>query len=302
MEITSALFMFIFFSIVASTFAIFFGKRIEKVLENKNRLVEQKTLELKKLNRELFQRVEEEVKKSREQEELLIQKSRFIAIGEMISNIAHQWRQPLCELSAIMMTLKFKYNLGKLDGNTMNEKSKEAEHLLEYMSKTIDDFRGFFMPSRERKVFYVREAVDSVINIIGTTIKNKKISLYVELSRGEMILGHRNEFEQALLNIITNAKNILVIKKIKEPKIEIKLTTKGKYTYLTIGDNAGGVATKPIDKIFQPYFTTREDSGGTGIGLYMSKLIIEKSMGGILMVKNNEDGALFTIRLKRVQN
>jgi len=156
------------------------------------------------------------------------------------------------------------------------------------------------MPSRERKVFYVKEAIDSVINIIGSTIKNKEISLHVELSKDEMILGHRNEFEQALLNIITNAKNILVINKKEEPKIEIKLTTKGRYTYLAISDNAGGITAKPIEKIFQPYFTTREDSGGTGIGLYMSKLIMEKSMGGILSVKNNKAGALFTIRLKRV--
>jgi len=300
MEITSAVFIFIFFSIVASAFAVFFGKQIEKVLKNKNIQVKQKRKELKKLNKELAKRVKNEVQKSREQEQLLIQKSKFIALGEMISNIAHQWRQPLSELSAIMMTLKFKHNLGKLDANSMSEKSKDAEHLLEYMSKTIDDFREFFMPSREKKEFFVKEAVDSVMNIIGTSVQETNISLHVEIPKDEKIFGHKNEFEQVLLNLITNAKNILISKKVLHPKIDISLMSDETYTYLSISDNAGGIEANPIDKIFQPYFTTREDSGGTGIGLYMSKLIIEKSMGGILMAKNCKNGAKFTIRLKRV--
>ena len=300
MEITSAVFLFIFFSIVASSFAIFFGKQIEKVLKNKNDQVQQKTDELQQLNRELSQRVKTEVQKSREQEQLLIEKSKFIALGEMISNIAHQWRQPLSELSAIMMTIKIKHHIGKLDDLTMKKKNKDAEHLLEYMSKTIDDFREFFMPSREKKEFFVKEAIDSVMNIIGTTVKNKNISLHIEIPKDEKIYGHKNEFEQVILNIITNAKNILVSKNIINPKININLTSDDTFTYLSIIDNAGGFEIEPIDKIFQPYFTTREDSGGTGIGLYMSKLIIEKSMGGILMAKNYDSGAKFTIRLKRV--
>ncbi len=300
MEITSAVFIFIFFSIVASSFAVFFGKRIEKVLKTKNIQVKQKRKELKKLNKELSKRVKNEVQKSREQEQLLIQKSKFIAIGEMISNIAHQWRQPLSELSAIMMTLKFKHNLNKLDDDTMAEKSKDAEHLLEYMSTTIDDFRGFFMPSREKKEFFVEEAIDSVMNIIGTSIKDKNIALHVEVQKDEKIYGHKNEFEQVLLNLITNAKNALLGSKNTSPKISINLTSDKTFTYLSIKDNAGGIEAKPIDKIFQPYFTTREDKGGTGIGLYMSKLIIEKSMGGILIAENCDKGANFTIRLKRV--
>ena len=300
MEITSAVFLFLLFSVIASSFAVFFGKQIEIVLKNKNIQVNQKKEELKKLNRELARRVKDEVQKGREQEQLLIQKSKFIALGEMISNIAHQWRQPLSELSAIMMTLKFRYNFGKLDSDTMSKKSNEAEHLLEYMSKTIDDFREFFMPSREKKEFFVNEAIASVMNIIGTTIKNENISLHVKVPKGTRIYGHKNEFEQVLLNIITNAKNILVTKQIDNPKIEIALTNDREFTYLSISDNAGGIDTEPIETVFQPYFTTREDVGGTGIGLYMSKLIIEKSMGGVLMVQNCNGGAKFTIRLKRV--
>jgi len=300
MEITSAIFLFLLFSVIASFFAIYFGKQIEIVLKNKNIQVNQKKEELKKLNRELAQRVQNAVQKSREQEQLLIQKSKFIALGEMISNIAHQWRQPLSELSAIMMTLKLRYDFGKLDSDTMSKKSNEAENLLEYMSKTIDDFRDFFMPSREKKKFFVKEAVDVIMSIVETSAKEKNISLHVNISEYEKIYGHKNEFEQVLLNIITNAKNALMSKQIINPKIDISLRVDEQFSYLFIGDNAGGIEVEPIDKIFEPYFTTREDSGGTGIGLYMSKLIIEKNMGGILMVKNDNDGAIFTIRLKRV--
>lgn len=299
-EITSAILIFLFFSLVANAFAIFLGKQIEKFLNTYNSQVEQKTAELKNLNKTLTKRVLEEVRNSKDQEQLLIQKSKFIALGEMISHIAHQWRQPLSELSAIMMTIKFKYNLGKLDSNSMQNKAQEAEHILEYMSKTIDDFREFFMPSREKKEFFAQEAVDAVMNIIGTTAKQKNISLHVNIAKDEKIFGHKNEFEQVLLNLITNAKHILVSKQINKPTIVIDLISDKIYTYLSIRDNAGGIEAKPIEKIFEPYFTTKEDSGGTGIGLYMSKLIIEKNMGGLLIASNDDKGAKFTIRLKKV--
>jgi len=300
MDIASAIFIFIFFSFIANSFALFFGKKIEKVLKNKNIQVKQKRKELKKLNKDLSKRVKEEVQKTKEQEQLLIQKSKFIALGEMISNIAHQWRQPLSELSAIMMTLKFRHDLNKLDSTVMSNKSKEAENILEYMSKTIDDFREFFMPKKEKKEFFIKEAMDSVINIMGVSAKEKNIITNINIDKNEKIYGHKNEFKQVLLNIITNAKHILVSEHIKNPSICISLKIDETYTYLTIKDNAGGIKVNPIEKIFEPYFTTKEDSGGTGIGLYMSKLIIEKSMGGILIAKNKKEGASFTIRLKRV--
>lgn len=298
-EITSAILVFLFFSLIANAFAIFLGKQIEKFLQTYNAQVKQNKKELEDFNTTLENRIYEEVQKNKEQEQLLIQKSKLIALGEMINNIAHQWRQPLSELSAIMMTLKFKYNLGKLDSTAMNQKSKEAENILEYMSKTIDDFRDFFMPSKEKKEFFVKEAIDSVLNIIGTTAQEENIQIHKIISKDAKILGHKNAFEQVLLNIITNAKHILVSEHIKNPQINIILKTDERYTYLCISDNAGGIKVTPIEKIFEPYFTTKEDTGGTGIGLYMSKIIIEKTMSGILIVKNEKDGACFTIKLKR---
>ncbi|WP_024955307.1 cache domain-containing protein [Sulfurospirillum arcachonense] len=299
-EVTSAIIIFLFFSLIANAFAIFLGKQIEKFLNSYIAQVKQKTEELQELNKDLENRIHVEVQKSREQEQLLIQKSKFIALGEMISNIAHQWRQPLSKLSAIMMTIKFKHNLGKLDKNSMQEKSQEAEDIVEYMSKTIDDFREFFMPKREKKEFYAKEAVDAVINIIGVTAREKNITIDINISKNEKIYGHKNEFEQVILNIITNAKHILISEKIQNPKISINLKSDTTYSYLCIEDNAGGITVEPIEKIFEPYFTTKEDTGGTGIGLYMSKLIIEKSMGGVLVAENKNYGACFTIRWKRV--
>lgn len=299
LEVTTAIILFLFFSLLANAFAVFLGKQIEKFLNDYNAEVKAKTDELQELNKTLENRVREQVQKSREQEQLLIQKSKFIALGEMISNIAHQWRQPLSELSAILMTIKFRYNMGKLDDKTMDKKHQEAETLLEYMSKTIDDFRDFFLPKKEKKVFFVKDALDAVINIIGSSAKDKNIELKMEVPSDEMVYGHKSEYEQVLLNIITNAKQILGNKEIQEPKLHIFLERDESFSYLHVKDNGKGIQTEPIEKIFEPYFTTKESSGGTGIGLYMSKLIIEKSMGGVLVAKNHKDGAEFIIRLKR---
>lgn len=299
-EITSAIIIFLFFSLIANAFAIFLGKRIEIYLKEYNKKIKQKTDELEILNKTLEQRVHEQVINAREQEQMLIQKSKFIALGEMISNIAHQWRQPLSELSSIMMTIKLRYTMGKLDENLMQEKTIQAEHILNYMSKTIDDFRNFFMPKKEKKEFYISDAINAVMNIIGSSAKSRAISINIDIQNNEKIVGFKNEFEQALLNIITNAKQILKQNPdILGPYITITLKSENDFILLSIEDNGGGIKVTPIDKIFEPYVTTKEDSGGTGIGLYMTKLIIEKSMGGILHVENTKKGAKFEIRLKK---
>lgn len=299
LEITSAIIIFLLFSLVANAFAIFLGKNIEVFLKTYNDEVQRKTHELEEFNRTLENRVKEEVQKAREQEQLLIQKSKFIALGEMISNIAHQWRQPLSELSALMMTLKLRYNLGKLDKETIEQKSKEVEGILEYMSKTIDDFREFFMPKKEKKEFAIKSAINAIINIIGANTKLRHINIELHVEENEKIFGYKNEFEQAILNILTNAKQILFSNDVPDGFIKIELKKDTLYTYLSIEDNGGGIMVEPKEKIFEPYVTTKEESGGTGIGLYMSKIIIEKSMGGMLSVENTSLGAKFTIRLKR---
>ena len=299
LEITSAMIIFLLFAFIANSFAVMLGKRIERFLHNYHRQLQQKTLELETLNRTLESRVIEEIKKSREQEQLLIQKSKFIALGEMISNIAHQWRQPLSQLSALLMTLKLKYNMDKLDKTAMEIKCVEAENIVEYMSHTIDDFRNFFMPNKDKKAFSIQNSIDDVMRIIGMSIANQDISIEIDIPHDETIIGYKNEYEQVILNLLSNAKDAIVLSRINGGKIRIALERDGNIVRLIIQDNGGGIKIEPIERIFEPYVSSKEQNEGTGIGLYMAKLIIEKSMKGKLDVRNENGGAIFTIEVER---
>ncbi len=300
LDITSSILIFLLFSLVANIFAIVLGKQIDKFFKEYNTKILNKTDELEMLNKTLENRVAQEVQKRAEQERLLIEKSKFIALGEMISNIAHQWRQPLSQLSAIIMNIKFRYTLGKLDDETMIEKSKEAEKLLDYMSETIEDFRNFFKPEKEKKEFALKESIDNVLGIIGKTIKNQNIELKLNIDEEIIVFGYKNELEQVLLNILSNAKDVLLKNRRKNPHINITAKKEKSRFRICIDDNGGGISIKPIEKIFEPYVSTKGDANGTGIGLYMSKIIIEKNMGGKLKAHNNKFGAKFTITLGHI--
>jgi two-component system, NtrC family, C4-dicarboxylate transport sensor histidine kinase DctB len=226
---------------------------------------------------------------------LQFQKSKFIALGEMISNIAHQWRQPLSELSSILMYIKFKYSIKALDEKTMEQKLQEADKVIEFMSQTIDDFRNFFMPKKEKEQFSLHRVVDIVINIISSTLSNYNIKLEINVDEKIVLNTYINEYEQVLLNILNNAKDVLIEKNVKNPFIKIEAYEEDDYVVLTIEDNGGGVLVEPKGKIFEPYFTTKEHSNGTGIGLYMSKIIVDKNMKGKLRVRNTNYGAKFAI-------
>ncbi|AFL67827.1 ATP-binding protein [Sulfurospirillum barnesii] len=299
LEITSAIIIFLLFALVANTFALMLGKQIERFLNNYHTQVKQKKVELEALNRTLESRVREEIQKSREHEQLLIQKAKFIALGEMISNIAHQWRQPLSELSALLMTLKLKYAMHKLDQKGMETKCAEAENIVEYMSHTIDDFRNFFMPNKDPKLFSIKESVEEVLRIIGVSITNQSIKIDVDIQEDASILGYKNEYEQVILNLLSNAKDAIISSGTPDGKITIRLENKPMSILLIIQDNGGGITIEPIEKIFEPYISTKEQNEGTGIGLYMAKLIIEKSMKGKLEARNENGGAIFTVELER---
>ena len=297
LEATSAIIIFLIFTLVANSFAVMLGKRIERFLNSYNAQVKQKTEELEMLNKTLESRVREEIQKSREQEQLLIQKSKFIALGEMISNIAHQWRQPLSQLSALLMTLKLKHRMDKLDKPSMELKCSEAENIVEYMSHTIDDFRNFFMPNKDKKEFSIKESIEEVLRIVGKSITNQNIQIEVDIPHDRKIIGYKSEYEQVVLNLLSNAKDAIIASKQEYGKIIVKLTLIGKYARLSIQDNGGGITIRPLEKIFEPYVTTKEQNEGTGIGLYMGKLIIEKSVKGKLEAQNKKDGAIFTIEV-----
>ncbi|NQY22231.1 MAG: PAS domain-containing sensor histidine kinase, partial [Campylobacteraceae bacterium] len=227
------------------------------------------------------------------QEKILIQKSKMAAMGEMIGNIAHQWRQPLSQVSGLFFDIESAYDYKELDKKYLHNRVEEANNLIEYMSKTIDDFRNFFNPNSKKELFSMINSVNNSINIVKSTLDFHNIKISFVYDRDVDISGYKNEYSQAILNIITNAKDILIERSIKNPEITITLLENDN---LQIEDNAGGVDEKIIDKIFDPYFTTKFEYG-TGIGLYMTKLIIENKMNGLINIKNSYKGAVFTIKI-----
>lgn len=295
-QVVQNILLFLLFLSFAIVISVLVSQKIDDVLKTYQRKVQSKSNALKELNETLEKRVKEEIEKNREHEQLLVQKSRFIALGEMISNIAHQWRQPLSEISSILMNIKFMYDMGKLDDKIMTQKSKEADVVLEYMSHTIDDFRNFFMPKKEKEEFSLKTAIESVMTIVSSALSNHNIDIKIEIEEDLKVNTYLNEFQQAVLNIVSNAKDVLIEKNIEEPWIKIytKKDRAGK-TLICIEDNGGGIKVNPKNKIFEPYFTTKKDSDGTGIGLYMSKIIIDKNINWKLRVREGQFGARFEI-------
>ena len=298
-QVAQNIILFLMFLSLAILISIVISQKIDLILKDYENKVRRNAKELEELNQSLEEKVKEEIEKNREKEQLLVQKSKFIALGEMISNIAHQWRQPLSELSSILMFIKFKYSINALDDHTMQTKSKEADKVLEYMSHTIDDFRNFFMPKKEKEEFYLLKSVEIVMNIISSALANYNIKISISIDENIKITTYLNEYKQVLLNIINNAKDVLIEKNIENPLIKIHAFEDSNYIVLYIEDNGGGILVEPKGKIFEPYFTTKEDSNGTGIGLYMSKIIVEKNMKGKLKVKNIKNGAQFAIYIPK---
>ena len=227
------------------------------------------------------------------QEKLLIQKSKMAAMGEMIGNIAHQWRQPLSQVSGLFVDIESAYMYKELNKEYLQNRVNEANDLIEYMSKTIDDFRNFFNPNAKKELFSLKDSMRDTAKIIQSTLDYHHISLQINLCDDIELYAYRNEYSQAILNIISNAKDILIEKKIKDPIIKIYLENKN---VLCIEDNAGGIDESIIKKIFDPYFTTKFEYG-TGIGLYMTQLIIENKMNGSITAENTNKGALFKIKV-----
>jgi len=254
--------------------------------------------ELFGLNRNLEARVSEEMEKREAQEKFLLQQSRLAMMGEMISMIAHQWRQPLNALGLIIQEIKDARQYGELDDAYLDEVTVSAMKVMKRMSATIDDFRNFFSPEKTKASFPVSEAIRDSLEMIGPTLKNDRIELKPEIRQDVEVVGFRNEFTQVLLNLIGNAGD--AIKKSGSVRrmitVVLEETEEGKARVI-ISDTGGGISEENLPRIFDPYFTTKHHAEGTGLGLYMSKMIIEKNMGGTLSVDGGKEGAVFTVEL-----
>ncbi len=250
----------------------------------------------------LAQKIEKKFKNYRlrvaKSQQLLIQKSKMASMGEMIGNIAHQWRQPLTQLSGLFFDIESAFDYGELDKKYMSKRTDEANDLIEYMSKTIDDFKEFFSPVTKMEHFSIYENIHRALKIIDSSFKFYNINVDINVDKSLKINGYANEFAQVILNILSNSKDIAIQRKIKEPRIYIYSEVKDKNIFLYIKDNCGGIDEKIIDKIFEPYFTTKYNYG-TGIGLYMSKIIIENKMDGKIKATSDGKNAIFTITFKK---
>ena len=247
----------------------------------------------------LEHQIQDEIAKRIEQEQILIQQSKLASMGEMIGNIAHQWRQPLAEISAIHMNMKVTYDFDKFNKEYLKAKIKEANHLTNYMSQTISDFQNFFKPQKEKEEFSIQKACSDANFILQSSLKYHGINLECELVEDSIVLGYKNEYSQVILNILSNAKDVLLERKVLDPTIKMQIKTGDNYAIVKIQDNGGGVEEEILEKIFEPYFSTKHKTQGTGIGLYMTKNIIERNMNGFVNARNKDLGALFTVKVPR---
>lgn len=231
------------------------------------------------------QAIKKEVKKTIEKDKLLVQQSRLATMGEMISNIAHQWRQPLSVISTASTGAKIQKEMDTLDNKSFNDLMDLINNSSQYLSETIEDFRNFFNPSKLKKKFNIKDVFEKITRLISFQFKNNNIEIISDIDDIE-IIEQENELLQVLINILKNAKDELAKKEYSEKKlIFISAKRANNYLKIEIKDNAGGIPIEIIDKVFDPYFTTKDNLTGTGIGLYMSKEIIEK-MNGKLIVEN----------------
>jgi signal transduction histidine kinase len=228
---------------------------------------------------------------------MLVQQNRQAALGEMLDHIAHQWKQPLNSIYLIIQVLELTACDGELTNECVEETVSKIMALLEHMAQTIDVFRDFHQPEKEKTVFHLKDSIDMAVGFIAPALSLHGIAVEVDVDPGLVALGYPKEYAQVLLNLFGNAKNALVERKIKNPRIQVKAFTEDKKAGVTITDNAGGIPGSNIDRIFEPFFTTRKEVGGTGVGLYMSKSIIEKNMGGALSAANVDGGAQFRVEI-----
>ncbi len=278
-----ALFSFLMISIIGD---------VVKKYKSQVQLKEEK---LENLNKNLASKVELGIQEAKEKDKAILRQSKLARLGGMISMIAHQWRQPLTELSGVLMELETATRFKKVNDKHILHSIERSDKLIEFMSNTIDDFRNFYKPDKKKESFLIKESCIRAYGIIDATLKDLGIEFILEVKENSEAYGYPTDFSQVVLNIIGNAKDILIERKIKGPKIYLTIDRKNDKSIVTIKDNAGGIKEEYLDTLFDPYFSTKDS--GTGLGLYISKHIIEKNMAGELSVKNDEDGAVFEIVL-----
>jgi C4-dicarboxylate-specific signal transduction histidine kinase len=254
-------------------------------------------ISLNEYTNSLVRRVEDGIKEIRVKDQQMIQQSRLAQMGEMISMIAHQWRQPLHAITMTSSSIQVKAMRNKLENQFLMEKTELINEYAQYLSKTVDDFRNFFKEEKEKSKTTISQIVEGTLHIVEASIANKEIPIEKVIDCDTEFETFVNGIKQVLLNLIKNSEDTLLEKEIDEPKITIETECNKNHIFIRVKDNGGGVPEEIVDKIFDPYFSTKLNEDGTGLGLYMSKTIVEKHCKGLLSLKNIDSGAIFEIKL-----
>ncbi len=274
-------------------------QKLEEFLKLVEASYEEHEKSLRMLDRSLeiaSEEMQEVLEKNREQSWKMIQQSRLASMGEMISMIAHQWRQPLNAISLAAGDLKLRIMMGEKDSESLVKGLENIETYVHHLSETVEDFRSFFRADKRRIETSFKEIVQSLGGIIETSMKKSPIEIIYDLDRCGRFTSYPNELKQVILNLVKNAQDVLLERGVENPRIEIVCGFEDGIHWLQVRDNGGGVEPSIFGRIFDPDFSTK-GGDGTGIGLYMSKIIIEDHCGGTLNVENGKEGAIFTIEL-----
>lgn len=287
---------------------------LQKINDELEKRVAQRTVELEKIRMELetqntelqktYRNLEAEttalqrtMADLREKEQMVIQQSRMAAMGEMLGNIAHQWRQPFNILGLLVQDLGLSYESGEFSKELLDANIGKVMEILLHLSQTIDDFSNFATTDKEKSLFRVDQVIGKTISLIKESFKSQRITIDASASGDPQINGYPNEYAQVLFNILMNSRDAFLESKIGNARITVRSREENGRSVVTITDNAGGIKTDILGKIFEPYFTTKDLGKGTGVGLFMSKNIIEKNMGGRLSISNSGDGVELRIEV-----
>jgi len=264
---------------------------------------------LSRYNKQLQEEVLRKLDELRKKDELLVQKLRMAAMGEMLSMIAHQWRQPLSAISSTLIGVDLRLKLDRYDMSDererkaffafLEERHQKIREYTEFLSHTIDDFRHFYSPHKEKRISVVTEPVERALVLMAETFSENGIVVKTEFDSRESVPMFRNEVMQVILNVLKNSEDNFAHRGTAHPHIRISTHSTQESVHIAICDNGGGVPEEILPKIFEPYFSTKEEQQGVGLGLYMSRVIIEKHHAGTLTVENTREGACFTIALPK---
>ncbi|MCD6174107.1 MAG: transporter substrate-binding domain-containing protein [Sulfurimonas sp.] len=253
---------------------------------------------IQKQNKKLTRRVQDELEKSRKKDKMIFHQSKLAAMGEMIENITHQWRQPLSQVNSAVLIIDDTLEEKGIKNEVIEEKLLEIESLTKYMSNTINDFKNFFDQNKVKYNFIIEDILDKAIEVLDTKLKSNDIEILSGIKTEHKCFAYPNELQQVFLIILNNAIDAIQMNNKKASKIKIEVEKIDNYHYVRICDNAGGMSKEIEDKIFEPYYTTKHKTQGTGLGLYIAKIIIEDSLGGELNLQNKSTGVCFIIKLK----